>query len=65
MKKMLLPLATVITTAAAGVSLYIVSLPKPTEAQTNLANTTNAIAITGTAAIFGLLDDDQDDPSTS
>ena len=64
MKKKLLILTIAITTAAAGTSLYIASLPEPTEVQTNLANTANTIAITGATAIFGLLDDDQNNPST-
>lgn len=65
MKKPLLTLATVITTAAAGTSLYLAALPNPTEIQKELSNTTNAIAIAGTTAIFGLLDDENGDNSTN
>jgi hypothetical protein len=58
MKKKLLTLATVITTTAAGTSLYLATLPNPTDVQKQLSNTTNTIAIAGTTAIFGLLDDE-------
>ena len=64
-QKMLLTFTSVITATAVGASFYIVSLPEPTEAQTNLANTTNAIAIAGTTALFSLLDDDQNNSSKS
>jgi len=60
MKKQLFTLATVITAAAAGTSLYLATLPNPTDIQKDLSNTANAIAIAGTTAIFGLLDDDED-----
>jgi hypothetical protein len=60
MKKKLLTLTTVITTTAAGISLYIATLPNPSDAQINLANTTNTITIAGATAIFGLLDDHDD-----
>jgi len=62
MKKILFTLTTFITVTAAGTSFYISTLPIPTEAQTNLANAANTIAIAGTTAIFGMLDDsDKDD----
>lgn len=38
MKKTLLTLATVITTAAAGTSLYLATLPNPTDIQKQLSN---------------------------
>jgi hypothetical protein len=64
MKKKLLTLATVITTSAAGTSLYLATLTNPTDVQKQLSNTTNTIAIAGTTAIFGLLDDkDESDES--
>jgi hypothetical protein len=57
-KKALLTLATVITSTAAGTSLYLATLPNPTDIQKQLSNTTNAIVIAGATAIFGLLDDE-------
>lgn len=57
MKKTLLTLATLITTSAAGTSLYLATLPNPTDIQKQLSNTTNAIVIAGATAIFGLLND--------
>jgi hypothetical protein len=59
-KKTLLTLATVITTSAAGTSLYLATLPNPTDVQKELRNTANEIAIAGTTAIFGLLDDKEE-----
>lgn len=64
MKKPLLTLATVITATAAGTSLYLATLPNPTDTQKQLSTTTNAIAIAGTTAIFGLLDDEDEDNRT-
>jgi hypothetical protein len=61
MKTKLLALATSLTLGAIGTSSYIASLSHPTELQQALANTTNTIALTGTAAIFGLLGDDEDE----
>jgi hypothetical protein len=63
-KKELLALATLITTTAAGISLYLASLSNPTDIQKDLSNTANGIAIAGTTAIFGLLDDEDEDNST-
>jgi hypothetical protein len=57
-KKALLNLAAIITTSAAGTSLYLATLPNPTDIQKQLSNTANTIAIAGTTAIFGLLDDE-------
>lgn len=65
MKKTLFTLATVITTSAAGTSLYLATLPNPTDIQKQLSNTTNTIAIAGATAIFGLLDDQDEDNSTN
>lgn len=61
MKKQLLTLATLITTTAAGTSLYLATLPNPTDIQKDLSNTTNAIALTGATAIFGSLDNEDED----
>lgn len=61
MKKILLALATVITTAAAGTSLYIATLPYPTEMQKQLGTTANTIVATGATAIFGVLNDQDGD----
>ncbi|HEY9876825.1 MAG TPA: hypothetical protein V6D29_00155 [Leptolyngbyaceae cyanobacterium] len=65
MKKQLLTLATVITATAAGTSLYLATLSNPTDIQKQLSNTTNGIAIAGTTAIFGLLDDEDKGNSTN
>ncbi|MBL1177182.1 hypothetical protein [Pantanalinema sp. GBBB05] len=64
-KKTLLTLTTVITTSAAGISLYLGNLSNPTDIQKQLSSTMNAIAIAGTAAIFGLLNDGDEDNSTN
>ena len=61
MKNPLLTFATVITSTAISSSLYLASLETPTDIQKQLSTTINAIAIAGTTAIFGLLDDDSDD----
>lgn len=61
MKKTLLALATVITTAAAGTSLYIATLTNPTEMQKQLGTTANTIVATGATAIFGVLNDQDGD----
>ena len=60
MKKRLLIFASVITSVAIITSLYLATLKEPTEIQKQLSTTSNAIAIGGTTAIFGLLDDDHD-----
>ncbi|MBD2115190.1 MULTISPECIES: hypothetical protein [Cyanophyceae] len=65
MKRTLLTLATVITTSATGISLYIGTLPNPTDVQKQLSNTTNTIAIAGATALFGLLDDNDEGNSTN
>jgi hypothetical protein len=64
MKKPLLTLATAITASAAGTSLYLATLPNPTDIQKDLSNTANTIAIAGATAIFGLLDDGDGDNRT-
>ena len=64
MKKHLLTLTALITTSAAGTSLYLGTLTNPTDIQKQLSTTTNAIAIAGATAIFGLLDDKDEDNST-
>ncbi|MEB3355147.1 MAG: hypothetical protein VKK04_00265 [Synechococcales bacterium] len=60
MKKSLLTLTTLITSVAAATSIYLATLENPTEIQKDVSNTANAIAIGGTTALFGLLDNDQD-----
>jgi hypothetical protein len=64
MKKILLPFTTIITSMAIVTSLYLASLENPTDIQRQLSDTTNTIAIAGTTALFGLLDDDHDNSST-
>jgi hypothetical protein len=59
MKSQLLALTTSLTLGAIATSGYIASQPAPTELQKTLANTSNTIALTGTAALFGLLNDDE------
>ena len=61
MKKSLLTLATLITAAAASISLALATVANPTDIQKQLSNTANTIAIAGTTALFGLLDDNDDD----
>lgn len=61
MKKSLLRVATAITTTAVGTSLYLATLPNPTDIQKQLSNTANTIAIAGATSIFGLLDDEDED----
>jgi len=46
-------------------SVYLDSVENPTEIQTQLSTTTNAIAVAGKTAIFGLLDDDEADNKDS
>lgn len=65
MKRTLLSLATVITASAAGTSLYLGTLSNPTDIQKQLSNTMNPIAIAGATAIFGLLNDEDEDNSTN
>jgi hypothetical protein len=60
MKKSLLILTTSLTLLAGGTSFHLATLPTPTDAQKNLSTTTNAIALAGTAALFGLLDNDDE-----
>lgn len=60
MKKTITTLATVITSTAIAVSIYLASLENPTDMQKQLSTTTNAIAVAGTTALFGLLDDDKE-----
>jgi hypothetical protein len=63
MKSQLLALATSLTVGAMATSGYLASQPHPTELQKTLANTSNTIALTGTAALFGLLNDDDEKSS--
>lgn len=61
MKKTRLTVATIITTTAVSTSLYLATLPNPTDTQKQLSSTTNTIALAGATTIFGLLDDDDQD----
>ncbi|MEM8639994.1 MAG: hypothetical protein AAGG51_14440 [Cyanobacteria bacterium P01_G01_bin.54] len=61
MKTSLLRFTLAITITAIAASLYLATLDNPTDIQKQLSGTTNAIAIAGTTAIFGLLDDAQDE----
>ncbi|MEM8641826.1 MAG: hypothetical protein AAGG51_23875 [Cyanobacteria bacterium P01_G01_bin.54] len=61
MNKLLLRFAVATTSTALAASLYLATLDNPTEIQKQLSGTMNAIAIAGTTAIFGLLDDDEPD----
>jgi hypothetical protein len=60
MKTQLLAFTTSLTLSALITTGYIASLPHPTDLQQTLANTTNTIALTGTAALFSLLNDDDE-----
>ncbi|MDA0269197.1 MAG: hypothetical protein O2890_15650 [Cyanobacteria bacterium] len=64
MKKPLLAFAATLTSTAIAASIYLAALENPTDSQKQLSTTTNAIAVAGTTAIFGLLDDDQDDKNS-
>ncbi|MBP0029246.1 hypothetical protein [Roseofilum sp. Guam] len=63
--KSLLRFAIALTSTAIATSIYLASLQNPTEIQKQLSTTTNAIAVAGTTAIFGLLDDDDADNTDS
>ena len=58
MKYPLIVLSTTVTALAAGTSFYLATLPSLTEVQTDLVSTANLVTVTGTTAIFHLLDDD-------
>ena len=67
MKKTLLAFTLTLTTASGAIALHLASLPTPTEAQKALSTTANTIAISGTGAIFAMLnngDRDEDDDKT-
>jgi hypothetical protein len=51
--------AIALTLTAGGTSYHLSSLPQPTEAQKHLATVLNTIVAAGTAAIFGLLNDEE------
>jgi hypothetical protein len=63
MKNTLLALATTLTIVSATTSYHLSTLPQPTESQKNLITLLNTIATTGTTAIFGLLNDNNDRPN--
>ncbi|MEO1209488.1 MAG: hypothetical protein AAFX78_08090 [Cyanobacteria bacterium J06638_20] len=65
MKKKLLTFTAVITSAAIAISIYLASLQNPTDIQKQLSTTTNAISVAGATAIFGLLDDEEQDDKNS
>jgi len=65
MKSTLLALTAIITSIAAVTSIYLATLENPTDTQKQLSTTSNAIAVAGSTALFGLLDDDRDDLGTS
>lgn len=68
MKKTLLALTTITTAAAASIGFYVASLPNPTEMQRQLGNTANTVTIAGATALFGMLDEqdnqDKDDENS-
>jgi hypothetical protein len=67
MKKTLLAFTLTLTTASGAIAFYLASLPTPTEAQKALSTTANTIALSGTGAIFAMLNDgdrDEDDDKT-
>jgi hypothetical protein len=45
--------------SAGSTSYHLSGLPQPTEAQKNLATMLNGIVVAGTAAVFGLLSDQE------
>jgi hypothetical protein len=65
MKSTLLTIAVSLTIGSATTSYHLSSLPQPTDAQKNLIILFNSITTVGATAIFGLLDDkDNDDRPT-
>lgn len=65
MKTPLLTFAIAITSTAIGISIHLAGFDKPTDIQKQLSTTTNAIAVAGTTAIFGLLDENDLDDKNS
>jgi hypothetical protein len=68
MKTTLLAFTLTLTTAAGTIAFHLASLPNPTEAQKVLSTTANTIALSGTGAVFAMLNhgdrgkkDEQDD----
>jgi hypothetical protein len=57
MKKTLLALTFTLTTTSGAIALHLAALPTPTEAQKALSTTANTIALSGTGAIFAMLND--------
>jgi hypothetical protein len=67
MKKTLLAFTLTLTTASGAIALHLASIPNPTEAQKALSTTSNTIALSGTGAIFAMLNDsdrNEDDDKT-
>jgi hypothetical protein len=60
MKSTLLTIAVSLTIGSATTSYHLSSLPAPTESQKNLITLLNTTTGTGAAAIFGLLNDDDE-----
>jgi len=58
---LLLTVAAGTTLSSMVVSLALANVANPTDIQKQLGNTANIIAIAGTTALFGLLDDGDDD----
>ena len=65
MRKTLFYFALAVTSGAIATSTYLATLENPTDTQKHLSATTNAIAVAGTTAIFGLLDDDNPEDNNS
>jgi len=61
MKNLLLPFVTFVTVSSFTASIHLARLENPTDIQKQLSTTTNAISVAGTTAIFGLLDDGNED----
>jgi hypothetical protein len=61
MKATLLTIALSLTIGSATTSYHLSSLPSPTDAQKNLIILFNSITTVGATAIFGLLDDKDND----
>jgi len=67
MKNPILAFTLTLTTASGAIALHLASFPTPTEAQKALSTTANTIALSGTGAIFAMLNDgdrDEDDDKT-
>jgi hypothetical protein len=62
MKTKLIILAASITIASGSASYHLSTQPQPTESQKNLITILNNVTISGTTALFSLLNDEDKNP---